>query len=146
MIYVRFKRLTDTAISPTKGSAYAAGWDLYADTTQDIVVEPGDTVEFYSGIALEIPDGYCGKIYSRSGLSTKYGLRLANCVGVIDSDYRGNVGIPMHNDSDKAFKVLAHERIAQIVIEKCPEAIFYETEDLTETDRGTGGFGSSGRV
>lgn len=146
MIYVRFKRLTKTAMTPTRGSAFAAGYDLYADTDREIVVEPGDTVEFYTGLALEIPDGYCGKIYSRSGLSTRYGLRLANCVGVVDSDYRGNVGIPMHNDSDKPVTVMPHERLAQIVIEECPDVIFYETDELTQTERGGNGFGSTGRI
>lgn len=146
MIYVRFKKLTDTAITPTKGSAFAAGYDLYADTTQEIVVEPGDTVPFCTGIAMEIPDGFCGKIYSRSGLSTKYGIRLANGVAIIDPDFRGNIRIPMYNDSDKPFTVMPHERLAQIIIEKVPEVMFYECDELTKTDRGEGGFGSSGRV
>lgn len=146
MIYVRFKKLTKTATTPTKGSAFAAGYDLYADTDREIVVEPGDTVPFCTGIAMEIPDGYCGKIYSRSGLSTNYGMRLANCVAVIDSDYRGNVRIPMYNDSSDPFTVMPHERLAQIIIEKVPDVAFYETDELTETDRGDGGFGSSGRI
>lgn len=146
MIYVRFKKLTDTAMTPTKGSACAAGFDLYADTDTDIVVEPGEVVPFYTGIAVEIPDGYFGAIYPRSGLATKYGLRLPNCVGVVDSDYRGNVGVPLRNDSDKPVKVIAHERIAQIVIQPCPEVQFYEDDELTMTERGEGGFGSSGRV
>ena len=146
MIYVRFRRLTDTAKEPTKGSAFAAGYDLYADTDREIVVEPGDTVEFYTGLAMEIPDGYCGKIYSRSGLSTRYGLRLANGVAVVDSDYRGNVGIPMHNESDKPVTVMPHERLAQILIEKCPDVVFYETDELTQTERGRKGFGSTGRI
>lgn len=145
-VYVRFKKLTDTAKTPTKGSTFAAGYDLYADTTQEVVVDPGDTVPFYTGIAMEIPDGYCGKIYSRSGLSTIHGIRIANCVAVIDSDYRGNVGIPMHNDSDTPFTVMPHERLAQIIIERVPDVVFYETDELTETARGIGGFGSSGRV
>ena len=114
MIYVRFQRLTKTAMTPTRGSTFAAGFDLYADTDREVVVEPGETVPFYTGLALEIPGGYCGKIYSRSGLSTKYGLRLANGVAVVDSDYRGNIGIPMHNDSDKPVTVMPHERLAQI--------------------------------
>lgn len=146
MIYVRFKKLTDTAVTPTKGSAFAAGYDLYADTDREIVVEPGDTVPFCTGIAMEIPDGYCGKIYSRSGLSTKYGICLANGVAIIDTDFRGNIRIPMHNESDKPFTVMPHERLAQIIIEKVPEVMFYECDELTETDRGDGGFGSSGRV
>lgn len=145
MIYVRFKKLTDTAKEPTKGSTFAAGYDLYADTTQDIVVMPGEVMPFYTGIAAEIPDGYFGAIYSRSGLSTKHGLRLANCVGIIDSDYRGNIGVPMYNDGDSPVTVLAHERVAQIIIQRHEECIWYETDELTETERGAGGFGSSGR-
>lgn len=146
MIYVRFKRLTKTAMTPTRGSTFAAGFDLYADTDREVVVEPGETVPFYTGLAVEIPDGYCGKIYSRSGLSTRYGLRLANGVGVVDSDYRGNVGVPLHNDGDKPVTVVPHERVAQLVIECCPDVVFYETEELTKTERGDGGFGSSGRT
>lgn len=146
MIYVRFRKLTPTAMTPTRGSAFAAGYDLYVDTDREVVVEPGETVPFYTGLAVEIPDGYCGKIYSRSGLSTRYGLRLANGVGVVDSDYRGNVGVPLHNDGDKPVTVVPHERVAQLVIERCPDVVFYETEELTKTERGDGGFGSSGRT
>lgn len=146
MIYVRFRKLTPTAMTPTRGSAFAAGYDLYVDTDREVVVEPGETVPFYTGLAVEIPDGYCGKIYSRSGLSTRYGLRLANGVGVVDSDYRGNVGVPLHNDGDKPVTVVPHERVAQLVIERCPDVVFYETEELTNTERGDGGFGSSGRT
>ena len=146
MIYVRFKRLTKTAMTPTRESAFAAGYDLYADTDREVVVEPGETVPFYTGLALEIPGGYCGKIYSRSGLSTKYGLRLANGVAVVDSDYRGNIGIPMHNDSDKPVTVMPHERLAQIIIEECPDVVYYETDELTQTERGGNGFGSTGRI
>lgn len=146
MIYIRFKKLTKTAIAPTKGSAFAAGFDLYADTTQDITVNPGETVPFYTGIAMEIPDGYFGAVYPRSGLATKYGLRLPHCVGVIDSDYRGNVGVPLYNDSSQPVLVLAHERVAQIVFQRYEDAILHEDTELTMTDRGTGGFGSSGRT
>lgn len=146
MISVRFRKLTPTAMTPTRGSAFAAGYDLYVDTDREVVVEPGETVPFYTGLAVEIPDGYCGKIYSRSGLSTRYGLRLANGVGVVDSDYRGNVGVPLHNDGDKPVTVVPHERVAQLVIERCPDVVFYETEELTKTERGDGGFGSSGRT
>lgn len=146
MVYVRFKKLTDTAIAPTKGSAFSAGYDLYVDTTEDIIVMPGEVVPFYTGIAAEIPDGYYGEICSRSGLSTKHGLRLANGVGVIDSDYRGNIGVPMYNDSDVPVTVVAHERVAQIIVQRCEDCIWYETDELTQTERGAGGFGSSGRV
>lgn len=146
MLYVKFKRLTSTAMIPTKGSTFAAGYDLYADTAQDIEIQPGDVVPFYAGIAMEIPEGYFGALYPRSGLATKYGLRLPECVGVIDSDYRGNIGIALRNDGTEPMTIMAHERIAQIVIQKCPEVALYEVDTLSDTARGAGGFGSSGRI
>ena len=146
MIYVKYKKLTDTAMVPTRGSARAAGYDLYADTDKDIMMWPGEVVEFFTGLALEIPDGYFGAVYPRSGLATKLGLRLPNCVGVIDSDYRGNVGIPLRNDSGSPVTVKAHERVAQIIIQPCPDIVLSETKELSETDRGTAGFGSTGRT
>ncbi len=146
LIYVRIKRLTDTAIIPTKGSAFAAGYDLYVDTTEDITVYPGEVVPFYTGLAMEIPDGYFGAIYSRSGIATKFGMRLPHCVGILDSDYRGNVGIPLRNDSDSPVTVKAHERVAQIVFQRCEAVGLYEADELTKTERGAGGFGSSGRT
>lgn len=145
MIYVNYKKLTETAITPSKGSDGAAGFDLYADTDIDIQIQPHDTVPFYSGIAFEIPKGYVGYIFSRSGIATKRNLRLPHCVGVIDSDYRGNVGIPLYNDSDQMQIVKAHERIAQLVVSPAPEIILYEKDELTMTKRGEGGFGSTGR-
>jgi dUTP pyrophosphatase len=145
MLYVNYKKLTKTAKEPKKGSAGAAGLDLYADTNQDIVVEPGETVPFYTGISLEIPAGYAGFIYSRSGIATNRRLRLPHCVGIIDSDYRGNVGVPLCNDSDTPQMVKAHERIAQIIFQKVEDAVLYEKESLTDTERGSGGFGSTGR-
>ena len=146
MIYVKYKKLTDTAKEPTRGSMRAAGYDLYADTGNDIMMVPGEVVEFFTGIAMEIPDGYFGAVYPRSGLATKMGLRLANCVGVIDSDYRGNIGVPLHNDSRRPVVVKAHERIAQIVIQACPDIVLKEAQDLSETARGENGFGSTGRT
>ena len=145
MIYVKYKKLTVTAKEPTRGSMRAAGYDLYADTSNDIMMFPGEVVEFFTGIAMEIPDGYFGAVYPRSGLATKMGLRLANCVGVIDSDYRGNIGVPLHNDSRRPVVVKAHERIAQMMIIKNPDIVLYETTELTDTERGAGGFGSTGR-
>jgi dUTP pyrophosphatase len=145
MLYVNYKKLTKTAKEPKKGSAGAAGLDLYADTNQDIVVEPGETVPFYTGISLEIPAGYAGFIYSRSGIATNRRLRLPHCVGIIDSDYRGNVGVPLCNDSDTPQMVKAHERIAQIIFQKVEDAVLYEKESLTDTERGSCGFGSTGR-
>lgn len=146
MIYVRIKKLTDTAMMPKKGSAFAAGFDLYADTDKEITVQPHKVQEFFTGLAMEIPDGYFGAIYPRSGLATKYGLRLPNCVGVVDSDYRGNVGVPLINDSDEPVTVKPHERIAQIIFQKCPTVGLYEAEDLSWTIRGAEGFGSTGRT
>lgn len=146
MIYVKFKKLTKTALMPTKGSAGAVGYDLYADISVGIAVQPGETVPFYSGIAIEIPAGYGGFIFSRSGISTKRGLRVANGVGVVDPDYRGNVGIPIHNDSDEIQVVEPGERIAQIVFMPVADVQLYETPgDLSWTQRGEAGFGSTGK-
>jgi dUTP pyrophosphatase len=145
MIYVNFKKLTDTAIVPTKGSAGAAGYDLYADEVISVGIPPGATVPIWTGIALEIPAGYAGFIFSRSGIATKRGLRLPNCVGVVDSDYRGNVGVPLHNDTNVIQMIDPHERIAQLVIMPVPMVQLYEVDELTKTDRGTGGFGSTGK-
>lgn len=146
MIYVRFKKLTGTAIVPTKATAFSAGYDLYVDTDRDIEIQPGEVMPFYTGISFEIPDGYFGQIHSRSGLSTKHGLVLANGVGVVDSDYRGNVGVPIRNVSDRPVTVVAHERVAQIIFQKVPDVGMYEADMLTKTERGNSGFGSTGRV
>lgn len=146
MIYVRFKKLTETAITPTRGSAFAAGFDLYVDMKEPVEVQPGDVVPFYTGISMEIPDGYFGQIHSRSGLSTEHGLVIANGVSVIDSDYRGNVGVPLRNESDIPVMVMPYERVAQIIFQKCPEVVLYETDELTKTERGSKGFGSTGRT
>ena len=145
MIYVKIKRLTETAMLPTKGSAEAAGYDLYVDTNEDVIVFPGECKPFYTGIAMEIPQGYAGFIYSRSGIATRKGLRLPNCVSVIDSDFRGNIGIPLRNDSDTEWTIKAHERVAQIVFQRVENVDFTKVDQLSETKRGTGGFGSTGR-
>ena len=146
MIYVKYKKLTDTALMPTKGSSGSAGYDLYADTQEDIEIQPGEMIPFYTGIAMEIPFGYAGFIYSRSGIATNRGLRLPHCVGVIDSDYRGNIGVPLINDSDRVQVVQKQERIAQIVFAPVADAQLYRIDgDLSWTERGTGGFGSTGR-
>ena len=141
---VRIKRCSETAKVPTRGSAKAAGWDLYADTERPTEVKPGETVMVLSGIAMEIPDGCFGAIYSRSGIATRRGLRLSNCVGVVDSDYRGNIGIPVHNDSAKIQTIAPHERIAQIVIQPYALVDLEVVDDLSETERGDSGFGSTG--
>mgnify|MGYP002527682109 CR=1 FL=1 len=142
---MNFKKLNENAVTPTRGSAKAAGWDLYSCIDEDIWIQPHETVKIGTGIAVAIPDGYYGAIYARSGLATKQGLRPANAVGVIDSDYRGEIIIALHNDSENHQCVVPAERIAQLVI--CPYAFVYEWEEvdeLDETERGTGGFGSTG--
>lgn len=143
-VVVKIKRMTETAKMPTQGSANAAGMDLYADTDHPIAIEPGKTAEIYSGIALEIPEGFFGGVYSRSGM-VKRGLRLPNCVGIIDSDYRGNIGISIHNDSQKIQTIAPYERVAQIIIQPYLKVKFEEAEELSETERGSKGFGSTGR-
>ena len=141
---VKYTLLTDTAKRPTKGSERAAGWDLYADTDKPIAIEPGQTVKLQTGIAMAIPSGYFGAVYTRSGIATKRGLRLANCVGVIDSDYRGDISVPLHNDSNKIQSVQPYERIAQIVIQPYMDGDLEPVEKLDDTARGEGGFGSTG--
>ncbi len=141
---VRIKKLSDSAVLPTRGSSSAAGYDLYADVEREQIA-PGQTVKIPVGVAMEIPEGYFGGIFARSGLSTKEGLRPANCVGVIDSDYRGPILVPLHNDSDTVREVVQGEKIAQMVILPYLAIEFEEVEQLEETQRGEGGFGSTGK-
>lgn len=141
---VRIKKLNDKAVVPSYGTAFSAGADLYALLQESVVIEPGDTFLVHTGIAMEIPEGYAGLIYARSGLATKKGLAPANKVGVIDADYRGEIMVPLHNHSKKAAEIENGERIAQIVITPFLTAEFVETESLDETERGAGGFGSTG--
>lgn len=143
---MNIKKLTDTAIVPTRGSASAAGFDLYVDCNQDSIdLMPGETVKLGTGIALEIPEGYVGLVFARSGLATNKGLRPANCVGVIDSDYRGEVIVALHNDSNYIRKTGGGDRIAQLVIVPYLAPELNVVDDLTDTDRGEGGFGSTGK-
>lgn len=142
---IRIKKLREDAIVPTYGSPYAAGADLYACLEEEQVVSPGQTVMIHTGIAMEIPEGYAGLIFARSGLASKRGLAPANKVGVVDSDYRGEFMIALHNHSDVPQTVLPGERIAQMVITPVLTAEFLQVEELEETQRGSGGFGSTGR-
>ena len=142
---IKAKRVTKTAILPKKQSIGAAGYDLYADTGDQIVVKPHETVMIQSNIAFEIPKGYFGAIYARSGLSTRDGLRPATCVSVIDSDYRGSVGLPIHNDSNIEKIIKPHERVAQIIFQKALHVEIEVVDELAETARGEHGFGSTGR-
>ena len=141
---VAVKKLSPDATLPTYGSEYAAGADLYACLSGEITVEPHATVLIPTGIALELPLGYAGLIYARSGLATKKGLAPANKVGVVDCDYRGEVKVALHNHSEIAQTVAPGERVAQLVIAPYLTAEFVEADSLSETVRGAGGFGSTG--
>lgn len=141
---IRIKRLRESAKLPSRGSQYAAGYDLYADLDGEVFVAPHSTQKISAGIAVEIPEGYFGGIYARSGLATKEGMRPANCVGVIDADYRGPVTVAIHNDTNEIHTVHPGDRIAQLVIQPFLSVSFTEAEELSETVRGEGGFGSTG--
>lgn len=136
--------LKEDAKCPCYGTDFAAGADLYS-ADEDTTVKPGETAFIHTGLALEIPEGLVGLIYARSGLACKQGLAPANKVGVIDSDYRGEIIVALHNHSDKEVNVAKHDRIAQIVFAPYFFAEFNEADSLEETDRGAGGFGSTGR-
>ncbi len=144
---VKIKKLTETAAIPVISSVSAAGSDLKADLPEgDVTLAPGETKLIHTGLAAQIPEGYFGGIYARSGLALKEGLRPANCVGVVDADYRGELMVALHNDSNTD-RVIAHgERIAQLIIQPYLQISFEETEDLTDTERGSGGFGSTGKM
>ena len=142
---IDIKRLTTTAMLPDHGSDRAAGYDLFADITDNIYIKPHETFLVGTGLAMAIPDGYYGGVFARSGLSLKEGLRPANCVGVIDSDYRGEIKVSLHNDSEETRIVVPHEKIAQLLILPFLSVDFIECDTLDETARGTGGFGSTGK-
>ena len=142
---VKVKKLDERAILPTYGSPSAAGADLYALIDNEITLEAGQTTLVHTGIAMEIPEGFVGLVYARSGIATKRGLAPANKVGVIDSDYRGEIMVALHNHSDKPQSIAVGERIAQLVIAPYLTANFVETENLEDTLRGEGGFGSTGK-
>lgn len=145
---VRIKKLNSSAIIPTFGSEEAAGCDLYANLAPEggsVTIAPGTTFFVKTGIALEIPKQYAGFIYARSGLASKRGLRPANCVGVVDSDYRGEVMVALYNDSQTEQTINHGERIAQMVIGPYLRPQFIEANDLSDTERGDGGFGHSGK-
>jgi len=143
---IRFKKTNDKAIVPTYGTEYSAGADMYACIDTPVIIEPGKTVLIPTGLALEIPEGYAGLIYARSGLATKKGIAPANKVSVIDSDYRGEIKIPLHNHSEEAVTIDVAERIAQIIFTPYLKVVFEESDNLSETERGLGGFGSTGRM
>ena len=143
---VKIKKLNDLAKIPTYGSLSSAGADLYAATNTPTTVKAGETIFIGTGIAVEIPDGFVGLVYARSGLACKKGLAPANKVGVIDSDYRGEIKVAIHNHSTKEQIIDAGERIAQLVITPYLKCEFELSENLSQTDRGEGGFGSTGKL
>ena len=138
----KFVKLRDNARIPTQGSDKAAGYDLYA--SDGTYIMPGQTKLIPTGLAIQPPAGYCAKIYARSGLATKKGLRPANCVGICDEDYTGEYMVALHNDSDQMQTIEYGERIAQLTFEEYHVVEFEEVDSLDETTRGSGGFGSTG--
>ena len=141
---INIKLLNNLAKFPTCADSGSAGYDLYSAISNDVQIPPHSTVKIGTGIALSIPLGYFGAIYARSGISTKRNLRPGNCVGIIDSSYRGEIIVALHNDSPEIKTVQAGERIAQLVIQKHEIINFIEVDELDETDRGIEGFGSTG--
>lgn len=141
---INITKLNDKAVIPTKGHTGDAGFDLYACIAEPISIKSGETVKIPTGLAVEIPNGYFGAVFARSGLATKQGLRPANCVGVCDAPYRGEYIVPLHNDSDEERVVNPQDRIAQLIIMPFLEVQFDVVDDLSETERGNGGFGSTG--
>ena len=141
---INIKFLNDLAKMPTKGSKYAAGYDLYAATDYTIDIAPHSTVKIGTGVAIELPPYMMGLIFARSGLATKKGLRPANCVGLIDPDYRGEYIVALHNDTDEMMSIEPGERIA--LLAPFYDVGFEKVDELSETERGEGGFGSTGTV
>ena len=144
MIEINLKKLNKDAVIPTRGSVYSAGYDLYACLENYVEIKPGEIVKVPTGIAIEIPNGYVGLIFARSGIAIKKNLAPANKVGVCDSDYRGEYLVALKNGGSKTQIVKNKDRIAQLVIVPILDVNFKEVEFLTETKRGENGFGSTG--
>ena len=145
MSAIRVKKLHPNAMLPTYGSEEAAGADLYACLDAPVTVAPGETAWIQTGIAMEVPKGCAGLVYARSGMACKKGLAPANKVGVIDSDYRGMITVVLHNHGSESQTIAHGERIAQMVITPVLTPAYVEAEELLDTDRGQGGFGSTGK-
>lgn len=139
------KKNCENAALPRRGSDHAAGYDLFACLSAPVEIPPHSTGKIGTGLSIAIPEGWFGAVFARSGLASKHGIRPANCVGVCDSDYRGEYIVALHNDSDEPFIVNNGDRIAQLVILPFLKAEFEIADELDETERGTGGFGSTGR-
>ena len=142
---IKVKKLNDKATLPTRGSEYAAGYDLYAAIENNITVPAHSTEKIGTGLSFELPDETFAAIFARSGLATKQGLRPANCVGVCDSDYRGEYIVAIHNDTDEDKVIEPGERIAQMILMPYIPMTFVETNELSESGRGQDGFGSTGK-
>jgi dUTP pyrophosphatase len=145
IVGINYKKLNDMAIEPTQGSAAAAGLDLHAAIDSPIEIKPHETAKVGTGLSFELPEETFGAIFARSGLATKEGIRPANCVGVCDSDYRGEYIVALHNDSEETRTINPGDRIAQLVIMPYIPVTLVETKELSETERGDGGFGSTGK-
>ena len=145
MSQIRVKKLRENAIIPTYGSAEAAGADLYACISEPMIIAPGETAWVGTGIALEVPKGCAGLVYARSGIACKRGLAPANKVGVVDSDYRGEIAVVLLNHGKEPQTIEPGERIAQFVITPVLVPVYEEVSNLDDTDRGIGGFGSTGK-
>jgi len=141
---INIKKLNEKAIIPTYGSEFSAGADLYACIDENVKILPGETKLIKTGLSMEIPVGYAGLIYARSGLASKKGLAPANKVGVVDADYRGEIMVALYNHSEEVQEILPGDRIAQFVVTPFLKANFSLTDELTDTVRGNGGFGSTG--
>lgn len=142
---IKIKKTNEKAITPTYGTEYSAGADLYALLEEPVEIKPHETVFVHTGISVEIPEGYCGLVFARSSLGAKRGLAPANKVGVIDADYRGEIMVTLHNHSEITAIVNPDERIAQLAIVPFLKAEFEECDELSDTVRGIGGFGSTGK-
>ena len=145
MTSIKIKKLNENAIIPTYGTEFSAGADLYALQGEAVTVEPHQTVMIHTGLAMEIPEGYAGLIFARSGLASKRGLAPANKVGVVDPDYRGEFMVALHNHTDEPRTVEGGERVAQLVIVPFIQGSSEVANELSETVRGEGGFGSTGK-
>lgn len=143
---MQIKKLSTNAQLPTRASEHAAGYDFYANVEEPIIIASKQTVLIPTGIAMAIPKGHFLAIYARSGLAVKNGVRPANCTGIIDADYRGEIMIALHNDNDKDFVVEPNMRIAQGIFQKYQTFEFEVVDQLSETKRGSGGFGSTGII
>ncbi len=144
-ITIKVKKLDPRAILPSRGSPFSAGADLHACMDAPVTVAPGETVFIHTGLTAEIPEGYAGFVFARSGLASKTGLAPANKVGVVDSDYRGEYMVALLNHSNKPVTVNPGDRVAQLVVMPVAFTEFQEVRELSETERGAGGFGSTGK-